>query len=309
MKLRDTFVLVLAITIAVFTSSCVHQRVEKDKTSVPAEKISSTADVSAPMNPATSNAAPIATLPIYVPDTSHENDALPNGVFAWNGTILTTNISADADRAYFVISFTNISPDKVAIMDVHPQCGCTTADVPQTPWIVPPGASGQIPTSVNLEITGNAGTLFKDVKITTDKGFKDIYLRIEFKPVTPPVMSDDERAKFVMASRADRQAIFKGTCADCHVKKGEGKYGKALYDADCAICHEANPRATMVPDLHNLKVPTNPDFWRQWVAHGKPGSLMAAFSQAEGGPLNDMQIAGLVQYLNETIPSKVASPQ
>jgi mono/diheme cytochrome c family protein len=301
MKLRDVFVFGVAITIAFFTSSCVHQR---------ANKISSPATSGIPeTKPAVSNSAPVVSAPVYVPDTSHENDPMPDGIFQWNGTMLATNISADADKAHFIIAFTNISPDKVAIMDVHPSCGCTTADVQPTPWIIPVGAHAEIPVSVNLEIAGNSGIIFKSVRITTDKGFKDIYLRMNFKPEPPMVMSDEQRAKFVMASRADRQAIFKGTCADCHVKKGEGKYGQALYQADCAICHEANPRATMVPDLHNLKVPTNPDFWRQWIAHGKPGSLMAAFSQAEGGPLNDMQIATLVQYLNETIPSKVAEPK
>jgi len=258
---------------------------------------------------ADTNSNQVTTAPVYVPDTTHENDPLPDGVFVWNSLMLATNISADADKANFLIAFTNISLDKVAIMDVHPSCGCTTAEVPQAPWIIPAGGSGQIPVSVNVTITGNQGTLFKSVKISTDKGSKDVYLRISFQPVTPPTLSDDDRMKFIMASRADRQAIFKGDCADCHVKKGEGKYGKALYDADCAICHEANPRATMVPDLTKLKVPTNPDFWKQWIAHGKPGSLMAAFSQAENGPLNDMQIATLAYYLDQANPSKVVSPQ
>jgi mono/diheme cytochrome c family protein len=259
-------------------------------------------------DPVATNAASVTTQPVYVPDTTHQNDPLPDGVLAWNGTMLSTNVSANADKANFLIEFTNISPDKVAILDVHPSCGCTTAELPSL-QVIPPGGSEQIPTSVNLNVTGTDGTLFKSVKITTDKGFKDIYLKISFEPVTPQVMSDEDRARFVKISRADRQAIFKNDCADCHVKKGEGKYGKALYDADCAICHEADPRAMMVPDLSKLKVPTNLDFWRQWVAHGKPGSLMAAFSQAEGGPLNDMQISSLAAYLNQQFPSKVESPQ
>jgi mono/diheme cytochrome c family protein len=78
-----------------------------------------------------------------------------------------------------------------------------------------------------------------------------------------------------------------------------------LFQADCAICHEASPRATMVPDLHQLKVPTNEEFWRTWIAHGKPGSFMPAFSQSDGGPLSDMQIASLAAYLNTVIPSHV----
>lgn len=259
--------------------------------------------------PAAAQSNAITTAPVYVPDTSHQNDPLPDGVLAWNSTMLETNILADTEKAHFLVAFTNISKGKVAIMDVHPSCGCTTAEVQPAPWIVEPGQSEHIPVSVNLNIAGNSGILFKSVKITTDKGYKDIYLKISFKPVTPPVMSEADRARFVKIARGDRQAIFKGSCADCHVKKGEGKYGQALYDADCAICHDANPRSTMVPDLHNLKVATNMDFWRQWVAHGKAGSLMAAFSQAEGGPLNDIQIASLAAYLNQAFPSKVASPQ
>ena len=63
-------------------------------------------------------------------------------------------------------------------------------------------------------------------------------------------------------------------------------------------------RATMVPDLHSLKTPTNDEFWRTWIAHGKAGTLMPAFSTAEGGPLTDMQIATIAAYLNMIIPSQ-----
>jgi len=253
--------------------------------------------------------AVVATPPVYVPDITHQNDQLPDGVLAWNSLLQITNIVETADAARFIVAFTNVSSSKVAIMDVHPSCGCTTAQLPQLPWVVEPGASGEFPVSVNLNVAGHQGTLFKSVKVTTDKGFKEIYLRISFEPIKMAVITDADREKFIAMSKADRQAIFTGSCADCHVKRGEGKFGKALYDADCAICHEAEQRATVVPDLHKLKVPTNPDFWRQWVTHGKPGSLMAAFSTAEGGPLNDMQIASLVGYLSQTIPSTVPSPQ
>ena len=63
----------------------------------------------------------------------------------------------------------------------------------------------------------------------------------------------------------------------------------------------------MVPDLHAIKTPTDYEFWRTWIAHGKPGSFMPAFSTADGGPLSDMQIASLVSYLNRAIPSQVPS--
>jgi mono/diheme cytochrome c family protein len=109
-------------------------------------------------------------------------------------------------------------------------------------------------------------------------------------------------------AKADRQAVFQGDCATCHVKPGTSKYGKPLYDAVCAICHESKTRASMVPDLHNIKTPTNVEFWQTWIAHGKAGSLMPAFSTTDGGPLLDMQITSLAGYLNATIPSQVAPP-
>jgi mono/diheme cytochrome c family protein len=110
-------------------------------------------------------------------------------------------------------------------------------------------------------------------------------------------MTAADRTNNMQLAMADRQAVFKGDCAVCHVKQGAGKYFKDLYDADCAICHEGPDRASMVPNLHTLKENTSPDFWRNWIAHGKPGSLMPAFSTAEGGPLDDLHISSLVRYL------------
>ncbi|HEX7577987.1 MAG TPA: cytochrome c, partial [Verrucomicrobiae bacterium] len=139
------------------------------------------------------------------------------------------------------------------------------------------------------------------------KGKKDLVLRINILPPVVTTLTDAERARGVEMAKADRQSVFKADCAACHAKPAEGKYGKALYDAVCAICHEGEHRATMVPDLHNLKVPTNDEFWRTWTAHGKAGSLMPAFSTAEGGPLNDMQIATVAAFLNTEIPSQSVS--
>ena len=64
--------------------------------------------------------------------------------------------------------------------------------------------------------------------------------------------------------------------------------GRKLSKVTCAICHEAANRATMVPDLAQLKVPTNEEFWRTWITYGKPGSLMPAFAKSQAGPLDDI---------------------
>ncbi|MDD5141393.1 MAG: DUF1573 domain-containing protein [Verrucomicrobiales bacterium] len=214
---------------------------------------------------------------------------------------------ASIESSTNIVTVTNsITPVPVTIISVHPSCGCTTAQLPPLPWMVDSGATGQIGLTVNL--AGKSGTLFKTVNIVTDKGNLNLSLRINILPPVVPTMTDADRARALEAAKADRQAVFKGDCATCHVKPGVGKYGKALFDVSCGICHESEHRATMVADLHAIKTPTSEDFWRTWITHGKPGSLMPAFSTAEGGPLNDVQISSLASYLNTAIPSKVPPP-
>jgi len=121
---------------------------------------------------------------------------------------------------------------------------------------------------------------------------------------TTAVQAQEASGNEAQKAVENRQAVFKGDCASCHVKKIEGKYGQQLFDAVCAICHESAHRASMVPDLHNLPVPTNEEFWRTWITAGKAGSLMPAFATSQGGPLSDLQIASLAAYLNAVCPSR-----
>jgi len=206
-----------------------------------------------------------------------------------------------------VVTVTNsITPIPVTILNVHPSCGCTTAEHPPVPWVLPPGTNAFIRVKVNL--AGKSGSVFKTVTVTTDKGKTDLMLRINMAP--PPVkpMSEDERNRGIAAAKLDRQAVFKGECASCHVMNVTGQYGQQLYASLCGVCHEANPRATMVPDLHQLKDSTSEEFWRAWITSGKDGTLMPAFATSQGGPLNEMQIASLAVYLNATIPSHAPPP-
>ena len=147
--------------------------------------------------------------------------------------------------------------------------------------------------------------LIKFADVSTDKGTKKLSMRINILPLVIPKLTDEERARDLAAAKIDRQAIFRGDCANCHANNIQGKYGKPLYDSVCGICHDAEQRADMVPDLHNLKTPTNDEFWRTWIAHGKPGSLMPAFATSDSGPLTDIQIASLAAYLNVVIKSQV----
>ncbi len=253
------------------------------------------------------SASPLSSKPVFVPDTSRSGQPLPDGLLAWDSMMKGTDVVNGLDFARFSFSFTNISAKSITILDVHPSCGCTTAELPPVPWTLPAGTNGQIKIKVNL--AGKSGTVFKSVKVTTDQGNKQLMLKITILPPPPVKLTEAQIQQGIMMSKVDRQAVFKGDCASCHVKNVSGRYGQDLFNNICAVCHAAQNQATMVPDLSKLKVPTNQEFWRTWITLGKPGSLMPAFATAQGGPLTDMQIASLAAYLNSVYPSKVPSIQ
>lgn len=301
MKLRG--VLFGALAMSLLITACVHQSPASKPVAAPSPVIAST--------PAPAATPAVTTTPVYVPDTSHQYDPLPDGILAWDGVQKSVTVSADKEFAPFSFSFTNVSAGNVSVLSVHPSCGCTTAQLPPTPWTIPAGGVGQFTAKVNLNIAGHGGQLFKTILVTTDKGKKQLLLTIN---ITPPVvrqLTDAERQMGMQLAKMNRQAVFHGDCASCHAdpKNISGLYGQRLYDSVCGICHEAEHRASVVPDLSKLTVPTSLDFWRTWISYGKPGTLMPAFAQAQSGPLTDMQIESLASYLNAVHPSHVPPVQ
>jgi mono/diheme cytochrome c family protein len=73
--------------------------------------------------------------------------------------------------------------------------------------------------------------------------------------------------------------------------------GKDLYQTACGICHEAEHRAQMVPDLRTKLKNSDKNYWTKWISEGRPGSLMPAFAAQHGGILGVGQIETIVEYL------------
>ena len=236
--------------------------------------------------------------------------------------LLTTNVAAsqpasflawDADAkeyhpkpgeltAHFTFYVTNVAAEEVIISRLQRSCGCTEAKMPEQPWRLAPGTNGAIEATIDLR--GKGGRISKTLTVHSSAGLKTLLLNVNIPPASAPTGAfNPDRSRNLQIAGQDRQAVFKGECAACHAETTAGKSGRELYQAGCAICHDAQNRAAMVPDLRALQHPTNAEHWRQWIGSSKPGSLMPAFAKSAGGPLSEEQIRSLVDYLTQTVPS------
>lgn len=197
----------------------------------------------------------------------------------------------------FVFWVTNTAATNVTIDHVQPSCGCTVARLPKDPWPLNPGESGPITATVNF--AGKSGSFTKTLTVHSTEGQQMLQMKLTV-PFDPKAM---ERQANMNKALADKQAVFKGDCAACHVEKGKGKSGEELYVADCAICHEPeHGKAEMVSDLHNLNKKTDKAYWKYFITNGGK-TLMPAFSKAQGGPLGDEEIDKLAEFLDKKFPS------
>jgi mono/diheme cytochrome c family protein len=87
-----------------------------------------------------------------------------------------------------------------------------------------------------------------------------------------------------------------------------GKMGAELFQTACLICHGAEHRASMVPDLAVAKTSRDAAYWEKWIREGANETLMPAFDRSRGGSLDEEQIKSLVEYLSATMASQPAKP-
>ncbi len=222
----------------------------------------------------------------------------------WDALQKEANPAPGAPTADFVFGVTNVSDSEVIINSVRTSCGCTVAKLPSQPWILAPHTNGEIKVSVNL--AGKFGTIYKTITVISTNAPKTLTVKVNLPQAQSPIAPAMVRSKNQQLAGADRQAVFKNAdCAKCHAAPTAAKMGAELYASACGICHEAALRATMVPNLHALNHPTFYAYWKHWIESGKPGTLMPAFANAQGGPLSGEQIESLAGFLAKTIPQHI----
>lgn len=211
---------------------------------------------------------------------------------AWDAMFKETFARSGDTNVVVSFRFTNTALAEFTIEKVTTSCGCSLAVLPVQPWRLKPDDTGEI--TVRTDLRGKRGVLVKSAILYTSGGIKVLTFKINIQEP----LDEAQRQKNLALAKADRQAVFKGDCARCHVEPTRGKFGKELFAAACGICHETEHRASMVPDLRLLKIPATPDYWRGIITKGKPDSLMPAFATTEGGPLTEEQVRSLVGFLS-----------
>ncbi len=218
-------------------------------------------------------------------------------------------VKSGETKAEFTYAVTNTSSDEITVLSVHTSCGCTAAKLPThpNPWVLKPGEGGEI--GATMDVTGKYGTVTKTVTVVSSTGSYPLLAKAVLPAEAFAQMQRmTERSRNLQIAAADRQAVFRGNCADCHVTPAVGKTGKELYNTACGICHEAEHRGTMVPLLRDREGTFTRDYWVGWIRNGKEGTLMPAFDSRKGGPLTDEQMESLADYLSRDFPLESPLP-
>jgi mono/diheme cytochrome c family protein len=189
----------------------------------------------------------------------------------------------------------NIGGKHLRIMDVETSCGCTVADISK--HVVAPGDFTRI--QVTLDTSIKLGKIRKEITVhSNDPKRPDLPLFVVGEVLPKKVMGHAE----IDLKSTNRLVLFQGKCATCHVQQGVGKTGKALFVADCAMCHGINAQGNHGSGPSLLGGNYDDEAFRKHIhdviANGSPQSpQMPPFAQSQGGPLTEDEINSLVSFL------------
>ena len=182
----------------------------------------------------------------------------------------------------------NTGTDTLEIFSANPSCGCT-ASFPGKKRI-PPGDTSQLKISFDPHNKAE-GDMTKTITVVSNS-------RIDPQKILR-IHGTIYKSKLAHAGgMMHMDGVFQGNCASCHVDKGKGELGAKLYEADCAICHGSKVDNKPGPDItEEAMLHHSTHEWKEIINEGIDNSNMPAFGLKHKGPLNEEEIASLVDYL------------
>ena len=191
------------------------------------------------------------------------------------------NVSnTDQDKVEHVFEFSNTGSDDLLIQRLVLPSGSAKASATST--VIKPGENGGI--KVEVDVRGKKGIYSKRIDVHTNDPMAPI-ISLSVK------MSVNDRIHMSQYKPAE---IFAEDCSSCHVEQGKGKMGWDLFKADCFMCHNAGRNTSLTtmskkPAGELLKS----------ISQGVQNTLMPGFDQKYGGPLNEAEIASLVELITQ----------
>lgn len=201
--------------------------------------------------------------------------------------------SGSQPKAHFILY--NIGGQTLRVKEVSPSCGCTVAQLSKK--TIAPGDFTQIDTVLDTRL--KQGKIRKQITVYSNAPQRPELALFLTGEVLAAEMAGH---KPITLKPQERLILFQGKCASCHVQQGVGKTGKALFLADCAMCHGANAQGNhsagpslLQADYENAQTIAA---IRTVIAEGsKRSPQMPPFSKKLGGPLTDDEIDSLVGFL------------
>ena len=182
--------------------------------------------------------------------------------------------------------YRNAGTATLEITSAAPSCGCTATVV--DPASVPPGAAGTL--LVTFDPAGQSGDVRKTITVASND---PVHPRT-ILTILAKVTVHEAPLKPGEHPRIAGQSLLMGSCGGCHAAPAEGKAGAPLFAAICAPCH-GSARA---PALDAAYLASHDDkVIAQAIAFGTANPKMPGFSKLMGGPLDDAQVASLVDWL------------
>jgi hypothetical protein len=129
--------------------------------------------------------ATVKSAPRRAPDPVAATVSKPRpSPLVWDAAVKEYYVCAGETNAQFTFSVTNTGPSAVVITEVRTSCGCVVATLPEYPWRLAPGTSGQV--QVVTDLRGQRGLLHKIIYVqTADHGIQSLAIKVNIPDATP----------------------------------------------------------------------------------------------------------------------------